>query len=222
MAGNQKKRLKKLEKKNAKRKQRTRELGKQKHRGLAERMTAAATAPVLECQAFKEIWDLGIGGVLLSRELPSGMIAFAVFLVDVYCLGVKDVFGDVVHKADYRSKIQEKWEDALPYEPAAARKLVEGAVDYARGIGLEPHPDYRKLKPIFGDIDAGECREEFEYGCDGKPRFVAGPHDSLPRCYQIMSILEHTCGKDGFHYVIPMRGDELADVELLEHDSEDD
>ena len=33
-------------------------------------------------------------------------------------------------------------------------------------------------KLILGGIDSGACTEEYEYGKDGKPLFLAGPHDS--------------------------------------------
>ena len=42
------------------------------------------------------LWKAGIGHVLLSRQLGSGEVAFAVFLVDMYCFGVKDVMINVL------------------------------------------------------------------------------------------------------------------------------
>src|SRR6202011_808535 len=87
--------------------------------------------------------------------------------------------------------------------PAAVRKLVEGAVEYARALGLPPHPDYHKAKLIFGTIDPGESKEEFEFGKDGKPFFMAGPNDTPERCRRILKTLEQSCGLDGFHYMIP-------------------
>ena len=53
------------------------------------------------------------------------------------------------------------------------------AVDFARSIGFEPPPDYVEAKPIFGDVDPNECSEKVEPGKDGKPFYVAGPHDDV-------------------------------------------
>jgi hypothetical protein len=206
MAAKEKKRQKRLERQKAKRKERQKALVKHKHRGLAERLAATASAPVLDCLVSESTWGTGMGQVLISRELPNGMIAFASFLLDVYCLGVKDAFGDIVPRSTYAEKLLDRLDEQyemVEIAPAAARKLIEGAVDYAASLGLQPHSDYNKVKTIFGDIDADACEEEFEYGSDGKPLFTAGPYDTPERCYQILSILEHTCGRDGFHYLVP-------------------
>jgi len=206
VAAKEKKRQKRLERQKAKRKERQKALVKHKHRGLTERLAAAASSPILHCLVPEDLWDEGMGQVLISRELPNGYVAFAVFLLDTYCLGVKDAFGDIAPRTSYEDKLLDKMDEKfemVEFAPAAARRLIEGAVEYAHRLGLQPHPDYRKVSPIFGDIDADACEEEFEFGRDGKPFFMAGPHDTPERCYQVLSILEHTCGRDGFHYMVP-------------------
>ncbi len=206
MAANEKKRQKRLERQKAKRKERQKTLVKQKHRGLAERLAATASAPILDCLFPEGTWDTGMGQVLISRELPNGQVAFAMFLVDIYCLGVKDAFGDILPRGTYKEKLLDRLDEQyemVGIAPAAARKLVEGAVEYAGRLGLHPHSDYFRVNSIFGDIDADECEEEFEYGHDGKPLFIAGPHDTPERCYRILSVLENACGRDEFHYTVP-------------------
>lgn len=32
--------------------------------------------------------------------------------------------------------------------------------------------------------------------------FISGPNDSLERSRQIISTLQHSCGPDGFHYMV--------------------
>ena len=59
--------------------------------------------------------------------------------------------------------------DPVTLEPAAARKLIEGAVAFARAHGLPPHRDYPKAMLIFGDVDPNACGDEFAYGKNGKP-----------------------------------------------------
>jgi hypothetical protein len=105
------------------------------------------------------------------------------------------------YESDYRSKLRGGLRDMTP---AAVRKLVEGAVAYARGFGFAPHPDYYKACPIFGDIDAAACTEQFEFGKDGKPFFIAGPNETPERCRRIMQILERSCGPGGSTFLIPM------------------
>jgi len=230
MAKDSRKRQKKLERRKAKAKAEKRALARQASRGTAVRFGEAAAAPILHCCTTDLLWDEGISSVLISRKLESGQVAFVVFLVDVYCLGVKDVMLGVVPRSRYDWQVHGKLSDEyrlVKLKPEAARKLVEGAVEYARNLGLRPHPDYHKASPIFGDVDADRCTEEFVYGKDGKPYFFAGPHDSPWRCKQIIRTLTDHCGPDGFYYTVPLaasgamltEGEELVmddDTELEE------
>jgi hypothetical protein len=76
-------------------------------------------------------------------------------------------------------------------------------VAYAQDLGLAPHPDYTLVQQIWGDVDASACTTHFEFGREGKPFFVAGPHDTPGRCRTIIATLIQRCGIDGFHYLVP-------------------
>jgi hypothetical protein len=86
-------------------------------------------------------------------------------------------------------------------------------------LGLPPHRDYVKAKRIFGDIDPSACSEEFIYGKDGEPCFIAGPHDGPGRCRQIIEALTASCGPGGFRYILPVS--RSAGLALIEGDSAD-
>jgi hypothetical protein len=202
------KRQKKQERKAAKRKSKHQELARAQHTGLAERMAASVKYPVLESWVTDDLWTQGMGYVCLSRALPNGSVAFALFLVDRYCLGVKNAMADVAGRFTYDSNMRQTRSrfTAREVSPACARKIVEQAVEYARALGLYPHPDYQKGKMIFGGIDAGECKEEFEFGKDGKPFFISGPNDTPERCRQIVRTLEQARGPGGYDYLIAVGG----------------
>lgn len=192
-----KKRQKKQERRAAKRKSKQQQLTKEKHAGLPERLSAAARYPILHSWVIEDYWTQGLGWACLSRALPNGSVAYAVFLVDRYCMGVKNAVADVASRFSYDSQIAGKMRaeyETRDLSPAAIRKLVEGAVEYARDLGLPPHPEYQKAKLIFGDIDSSECTDAFEFGKDGKPFFISGPNDSLKRCQQILKTLSEKCG----------------------------
>ena len=206
MAMDPRKRQKKLQRRKAKEKARKKALVRQDPRNVAVRLQRAAAAPILHCCTTDVLWDEGMSSVLVSRELPGGSVAFAVFLLDVYCLGVKDVTCGFMPRNRYDREMYSRMlgdYQIVELRPEAACKLIEGAVDYAADLGLSPHSDYRKAKLIFGDIDTDACTDEFTYGKDGKPCFIAGPHDSPSRCDQIISILTNRCGPDGFDYIVP-------------------
>lgn len=207
MAMDPRKRQKKLERRKSKANAKIKAASGRDPRELTARIERAAAAPILHCCTTNVLWDEGMSNVLVSRKLGSGNVAFAAFLVDMYCLGVKDVTFDVVSRSRYERQVYNKLlrdYEVVSLKPEAARKLIEGAVGYASRIGFPPHRDYLKAMLILGDIDAVSCREEFTYGKDGKPYFVAGPHDSPSRCSQIIHRLAERCGPDGFHCFMPL------------------
>ncbi len=164
----------------------------------------ASQAPIYECKIPKRLFEIGIGNIVFSRQLASGKIGVAVFLLDVFCLGVKDAFYNVVDPGKYAQIIERMADSELleSVHPACARKLIEGAVEYAQRFKLRPHPDYRASQKIFGNVDVTSCPDSFEYGRDGKPFYAAGPNDTTAKSRQVVSVLEKQCGSNGFHYMV--------------------
>ncbi len=126
------------------------------------------------------------------------------FLVDVYCLGVKDVLIRQETQPNYQNLINmmSASSSLVPVEPAYAKKLILDAILYAASVGIDPHDDYYKYKAIFDDVDAGECLAEFSFGKDGKPFLITGPQNSQQQIKMWLRKLENECGKDGFDYII--------------------
>lgn len=200
------KRQKKLERKKAKDKKRA--VAERANNDVVARFERAAAAPILHSCVQSTVWNQGMGMVLLSRELASGGVAFGLFLLDVYCLGVKDVIYGTSSRADYDSRIYRKTSETGEYvevSPEHARKLVEQSVEYAGSLGFRPPSDYQHAKLIFGEIDAAACNEEFEFGQNGKPYFIAGPNDSPARCELILATLQARLGSGGHTFAIPLR-----------------
>src|ERR1700733_4140676 len=48
--------------------------------------------PVVRALVGSRLWDDGIGYLAIARQESTGGVIFAVFLVDVFCLGVKNAF----------------------------------------------------------------------------------------------------------------------------------
>jgi hypothetical protein len=206
MALDPRKRQKKLERKKAKQRTRKTAVARYGSSDIATRLERYAAAPILHCAATGVVWTEGIGNVLVSRELSNGNVAVAVFLVDMYCLGVKDAFYDIRPRHLYSELYRRIFGayEQVELEPACARKLVEGAVAYAQDLGFLPHADYRVARLIFGDVDPAGCEQDFQYGREGKPFFIAGPSDDLPRCKWIVGQLSQRCGEGNFDYVVPL------------------
>lgn len=224
MAKSESKRQKRLAKQKAKRNQKKQQLTRVKSMGLAERFGRFESAPVLVCLITTAIDDEGIGSLLISRRAASGEVALGYFLIDRYCLGVKDAFGKIPAPGEYGEMLENfRAQEVRPIDPPSAKRLIEDAVAYASSFGVSPHPDFRRVYPIFNGIDATEAKETFEMGKDGKPYFFAGPYDSPARSRQILDKLTAHFGPDGFYYTIPGSESDLTHMEIIDdEDYEDD
>ncbi len=157
------------------------------------RSSVYAKYPVHECLVPDSLERNGLGNVVIARAIPDGSIAVSTFLVDLYCLGVKDAFFTVISEIEYDEKLKAGVAGVLePIHPACARKLINGAVLYAKNLGFSPHRDYHKAKGLLGDIDAKACPVAYSYGQDGKPFYVSGPNESTAQAKQIVRKLHKT------------------------------
>ena len=155
-------------------------------------------------EAFRSarLFDSGCGYLVISRFKADDCVETGFFLLDVFCLGVKDAgFHRFKSVADYQESLLDRlFRDEQPVRmmPAAARKLAEDAVGYARALGFSPAVDYKKASRVFGGITTAECDEEFVFGKDGKPFYIQGPSDSSTRAERILRALEARCGEGGY------------------------
>jgi hypothetical protein len=175
-------------------------------------------------EAFRsaKLFDFGSGYLVVSRFKADGRVESGFFLLDVFCLGVKDAgFHCFSSIANYQGSLLDRLfpdEDPVRMTPAAARKLTEDAISYARGLGFSPGGDYKKASRVFGGITTADCDEEFMFGKDDKPLYIQGPSDSPARVERILRVLEAWCGEGGYHYIVA--ADDFEPLEVEEEDGE--
>lgn len=223
MAKNEQQRQKKLAKKRSKAILARRELNqtKQQMASLGGQMQAASSGEIYGCYISSGV-ATGMGTVLLGRRISGGRLAIAFFLLDTYCLGVKDAGGRIGTPGQFDEMLDQirSNEAMLPAAPSTARKAVEEAIEYARSLGFPPHADYRKVSPIWGDIDASHSDREFAFGRDGKPFYIAGPHDDAQRQNLIRHRLRDSVGEGNFEFTLPI--DPLITGDLDDADGDAD
>ena len=229
MASSESRRRKQLEKKKKKRNDKRHQIVVVRNAGLAEKLAARAKFPVHECLVNAQLGNEGGGlvEVVISRKCASGEIAFGLFLIDSYCMGVKDCFGKIVSVSqynDFKDNVQAKGRILRAIDPPSARRFVEDAVAYAERFGIKPHADFRAARMILGDIDSSKAKSVFEMGKDGKPFFTSGPFQSPAECQMIIAKLTAECGADGFHYIVGIdpRQTMLTDQDFDELSFDDD
>jgi hypothetical protein len=194
------------------------------------RLQHAEKWPIVHALASTKIWEDGLGYLAIARQDPEGHFAYAVFLADVYCLGVKNAFWDVGSPGKFKELIQrlEKKQTLREIAPACLMKIVAGAVEYAHSFGFAAHPDYRHAAMLLKGIDPAGCPNEYTFGRDGKPLYIQGPNESHA---QAMAISQRVHAAGG-HYIAQVPADEaerlgvaegpFEELEEFDDDSPDD
>lgn len=155
--------------------------------------------------------DSGVAVVMTATPVGHDRLEMCTFLVDTWCLGVKNAVGPKRMRTRELDAIRRQcyapWRSqgiAVPLE--LGQHLVLGAVEFSRGLGFEPHPDFRRARPALGSWTGPSA---ITFGMNGKPHYINGPYDD-PR--RVLTILERRVGRDGFHYTVSLdAADDLGD-----------
>jgi hypothetical protein len=162
----------------------------------------ARTFPILECWITAD-WKKGSGlvQIILSRQQPNGKICCGVYLVDKYCLGLKNTLAKINMSPE---RYQEIYNDIASRQSLTqcpielVHQMIYEAIDYAAQFGFEPQSDWTQTQYMLAP--RGELKEPYklEFVKDGKPLFISGPYDNVPK---IMKQLEKTAGPGNYHYM---------------------
>ncbi len=177
--------------------------------GVNPILQQAREFPIHGCWVMGDWKETGITPVIVARKQPNGKILFGLYLVDYYCLGIKDAFT----RTDYSlNRFDQSLGEHLAGNPKPcsidfAHELVYGALEYAEKLGFHPHPDFKNQKAdlVLDPPDAHPRKDKIKFGKDGKPFFIAGPYDDAFRINHIINTLIRTCGEGNFHYLAGIR-----------------
>jgi hypothetical protein len=210
---------KRLAKQKAKRQERRRQLASRESPDPAVRLKPADRWPIHAALVPENLWTTGIGNLVIARRMPDRQLACGVFLVDVFCLGVKDAVWKLLSPAEFngiRKKIDEQGRlDDVPPEYFA--KLIYCAVDYAQSLGFPPHRDFRHAQRLLAGIDPSLCPDDFEFGQAGRPHYIRGPSESIAKARTIAKQVE----AQGGHVTLPLDTADLDDLEFMDELDDD-
>ena len=84
--------------------------------------------PVVQAIVGTKLWIDGLGYLAIARQEAEGRLIFAVYLVDVYCLGVKNAFWQAGTMGDFKDLIRrmEETQAMTTISPAGLVKIVKG------------------------------------------------------------------------------------------------
>jgi hypothetical protein len=191
--------------KRAKKAQRRKQVVAQKRRAeiveasLPARVLRAADAPIQHCFLTESVFDAGMGTLVLARGATSLYTTFSSFLIDVFCLGIKDVMFESVESEAFEMYIEatNAGSPMVSVDPSYARKLLRDLAAWSQSIGFAPHRDFAAVERIFGDVSTDASDAVFRFGSDGKPVYIPGPYDSAPLVQRRIAQLQKHLGNHG-------------------------
>ena len=66
----------------------------------------------LECYATANFFEKGLGDFIVLGQVPGGSYVMAGFLVDFWCVGLKDAWGrPVPSRLEFEEKVLDPWRD---------------------------------------------------------------------------------------------------------------
>jgi hypothetical protein len=146
---------------------------------LIEEVQRAAKSPIQYCLLSEGLLECGMGTLVLARGATMEYFKAGIFLLDTFCLRIKDVM--------FRSMTEEqlalfisRMSSTAPLtaiEPSTARKLLRELAAWARGLGFAPAQDFVVVEQLFGEVSAETCETSFQFGHEGKPLYIGDLSD---------------------------------------------
>jgi len=216
---------KRLAKQKAKREAKRRQVARRNSPDPTIRLKEADGWPIVASLVPENLWTMGLGNLIVARKMPDGQLACAVFLVDVYCLGVKNALWTILGQSEFHAlcrKLDDQGQLAQ-VTPEYFAKLVYCAADFGQSLGFPPHRDFRYAQRLLAGIDPSQCPDEFEFGQEGRPLYIRGPAETVDEAHTIAARVQALGGD----YAVPLRPSEtplemanLADGTDAEADDE--
>ncbi|GEM_PF-656620 len=168
--------------------------------------------PIYECRVHEGWSERGNAQVAVARRMSNGNLVIGIYLVDLWCLGLKDTFFRAnvsIPEYEHMMGLSSVKVDMEKVEPALAFNMIYAAIEYAEDIGFEPAKDFKYTQYLLPEPDDFEYIE-IETGKDGKPFYFSGPNDKVQA---ILQKLEKKLGAGNYEFMMEIDGDVEYDDE---------
>ncbi|MEO7316412.1 MAG: hypothetical protein ABIW47_14580 [Ginsengibacter sp.] len=159
--------------------------------------TRARVLPIGTCYVSSDWQEKGLVTLVVTRVHKNGNFTFGLFLVDLYCLGVKEtlyVFNEQGKYHAFLNVLKEEEEiKECPY--ALAHNIIYGAVAYAQDLGFQPAKEFALTRFLLEEDDDSVELMDIQFGLSGKPAIFI---QNEKHADEIIAILEKNAGPEGY------------------------
>lgn len=183
----------------------------------------ARKLPIVECWISPDWQEAGICSIVVARQHTTGNVTFGIYLVDTFCLGLKNT-NAVFNKPDYEyadicNNIFEQHEGKEKISYALAHNIIYGAIAYAEDLGFKPEKDWVLSQMILEEDTEDVELIDVEFGKNGKPFFMNGPYDNIQK---VVSMLDKSVGRGNYDTMLRLDDPSKLSLQNYEFDTDDD
>ncbi|TLX73229.1 hypothetical protein E9993_15675 [Labilibacter sediminis] len=165
--------------------------------------TQARKLPIYECIINSSWKESMMCSILVSRKHKNGNVTGGVFLVDLYCLGVKEadcIFNNLPEEYEDFKKEYFPEESFEKIDYTLAHNIIFAGLEFADDYGFKGNKEfYQRAQYILEEDNDDIELMEIECGSDNKPVIIAGA-DNKEEAQRAYNHLMSTVGPDGFFY----------------------
>jgi hypothetical protein len=185
--------------------------------------TRARALPIYKCYVNEGWEEAGMADVVVLRQHVTKTVTGAVFLVDLKCLGIKDVFW-VFNEPEENlyEKLPHFEERFVEIDYTLAHNIIYAGHDFAMDFDIAPHKDFAVAKFILEEDDDEIPLVDIAVGENGVPHLMtyqANQHlDALAK-------LRKNAGEGNYYYTVGMGafdGEDEEEFDEAEYDEEDE
>ncbi|MDR0793323.1 MAG: hypothetical protein LBE82_08430 [Chitinophagaceae bacterium] len=187
------------------------------------------TLPIYKCFINKEWEEAREANIVITRKHVTGNVTVCVYLVDLYCLGIKDSFFNFnIPYEEFEERFKmDRNRGAFLIETSyeLVHNIIYAGIEFAEKYGFQPCKEFTSVTEFFLEEDTDDI-PLMEIACgnekDGKPLYFNVGNESPDRVRQILGQLERVAGKGNYHYHTQISKPDDYDDDDYEEDNDND
>ncbi|HNW74494.1 MAG: hypothetical protein PHP04_12980 [Bacteroidales bacterium] len=169
--------------------------------------TRARTLPLGTCYINANWRDSGLAAIFVTRRHINGHITHAAFMVDIFCLGLKESFWTFnQHPLDFKEFIENRYNFSNHGTPliktdyVLVHNIIYGAIEYAGELGFLPHKSFETSKFMLEEDDDLVDYIEIAFGYKGRPLYISGEGNPAER-NRVIAQLDRNPGRGRYDFI---------------------
>lgn len=180
----------------------------------------ARTLEISTCYVTKDIDEMRMGHVIVTRRHTGGRISMAAYLVDMACLGVKDSFYQLrMDDWEFDDFLDDRRDMFRECSYEEAHNRIWGSIAYAEEAGIRPDKSFLLTQYMLEEDTDDVPLIEYEYGKDGKHFLVC--HSEL-EASRYLPLLRKNLGEGNYEYIVGIGAPSLDDDDTPDEDADYD